>query len=281
MSIDFEIEKIHDSIWVFKKAYPYGKDLIDYYENLPPLDNPEENWQGWYAYGDHRKILTPGPLWNHFPKKESFMNEVFKEIESKEHKTFHMEEVFSLFYETTKIYAESQKISFPNWKWEAFDIASYNPGAGAGPDHGMAFHSDYQHEKHDEPGVKFGFTCLFYLNDNYKGGEIIFKEMSDDLEKVLWRGSYKPSEGDIVIFPSAHPIYHATRKCAENKKYLLRLYWRYEDEGLPSYWEERSKFTDENEWEIYLKDRRKNIGFARGKLINNFDTEINREEYYE
>ena len=281
MNHNFNIEKIHDSIWVFKKAYSYGKDLIDYYENLPPLESKEENWQNWYEYGNHRKILTPGPLWDSFPEKELFTDQIFKEIHSKEHKNSLIKEVLDLFYETTKMYVEEQNIIFPNWKWEAFDIASYNPGAGAGPDHGMAFHSDYQQEKHDEPGVKFGLTCLFYLNDNYGSGEIIFKELSEDLSKVVWRGRYKPSEGDILIFPSAPPIFHATRKCTENKKYLLRLYWRYEDEGLPSYWEERSKFTDENEWEIYLKDRRKSIGFERGRLINNSDTEINREGIYE
>lgn len=277
MNNNFDIQKIHDTIWVFKKAYKYGAEIIDYYENLPPFDKPEENWDGWYAFGDHRRILTPGPLWDSFPDKDSFDKQVFNSIENKAHRNEMVKEVLNLFYETTKMYAEDQNINFPNWKWEAFDIASYNPGAGAGPDHGMAYHTDFQHEKHDEPGVKFGFTCLFYLNDNYGSGEIMFKELSDNLEDVVWRGDYKPSAGDIVIFPSRHPIYHATRKCSDGKKYLLRLYWRYEEDGHPEYWAEKAKYDNEEDWEIYLKEKRKRIGSERGRLINNSDPYINQE----
>lgn len=281
MNHNFNIEKIHDTIWIFKNAYKYGPEIINYYESLPPFgeDHSAENWEGWYAFGDHRKILTPGPMWDTFPDKEVFMSEVFDQIENKAHKNEMVKEVLSLYYDTTKIYLEEQNISLPNWKWEAFDIASYNPGAGAGPDHGMAYHSDFQQEKADEPGVKFAYTCLFYLNDDYAGGEILFKELSDDLKTILWKTSYKPSVGDIVIFPSAHPIYHATRKCDDSKKYLLRLYWRYEDNGLPSYWEEKANFQDENEWEIYLKERRKRIGVERGRLINNSDPDLNGGAY--
>jgi hypothetical protein len=278
MTVNFEVEKIHDSIWVFKKAYKYGKELINYYESLPPFENEAENWEGWYAFGDHRRIFTPGPTWESFPSKESF-DKVFDGIENEAHKNFLIKEVLDLYYYSTKIYAEDQNINLPNWKWEAFDIASYTPGAGAGIDHGMPYHTDFQHERHDEPGVKFGFTCLFYLNDEYSGGEIIFKELSDDLQEVVWRGSYKPSAGDIVIFPAKHPIYHATRKCEDAKKYILRLYWRYEDEGAPSYWEEKAKYEKEDEWELYLKEKRKRVGFERGQLINNSDSELNGGVY--
>jgi len=278
MSMDFEIEKIHDTIWVFKKAYKYGREMIDYYESLPPFDNESENWEGWYAFGDHRKIFTPGPLWNSFPSKDEF-DKVYDGIENEAHKNKFVKEVLDLYYYCTKVYKESLNINLPNWKWEAFDIASYNPGAGAGENHGMAYHTDFQHEKHDEPGVKFGFTCLFYLNDDYGGGEILFKELSDDLEEVIWRGTYKPSAGDIVIFPARHPIYHATRKCSDSKKYLLRLYWRYEDEGADSYWKEKLEYNNDEEWEIYLKERRKKMGVERGRLINNNDSDLNGTAY--
>ncbi len=273
---DFNIEKIHDKIWIFKNAYKYSQDFIDYYESLPPFGEPNDNWEAWYTFGDHRRIITPALSWESFPTQEDFNAKVFKSIEKDQHKNHLVEEALNSFYHVTKKYLEENNISLPNWRWEPFDIASYNPGAGAGIDHGMSFHTDFQYERKDEPGSKFGYTCLFYLNDNYEGGEIMFKELSDDLNEILWKESYKPSAGDIIVFPSGHPIYHATRKCQINKKYLLRFYWRYEFEGSSEYWSERKRFSNEEDWEIYISEKRKQAGIARGISINNNDSDINR-----
>ena len=52
---------------------------------------------------------------------------------------------------------------------------------------GMGLHKD------DKEKDKDNFICMFYLNDNYDGGEIIFPEFNIE---------YKPIAGDILIYQS-------------------------------------------------------------------------------
>lgn len=59
-----------------------------------------------------------------------------------------------------------------------------------------------------------GFTCLFYLNGNYKGGELKFK--NSDLV-------FKPTEGSLLIFPGHEP--HQILLLEEGDRYMISAYF--------------------------------------------------------
>lgn len=78
-------------------------------------------------------------------------------------------------------------------------------------------HTDWHPHRSDWPGPKQIITYTFYLNDNYDGGEIDFIE-----EKENRMVTYKPKKGDVTVFPSGSPFWHAARaaKNGENKLFI-------------------------------------------------------------
>ena len=59
-------------------------------------------------------------------------------------------------------------------------------------------------------------TCALPIY-NYDGGEICFYNKNDS--KIY---QYKPSPGDITVFPSGKPFYHGVNKISKNNRYHLR-----------------------------------------------------------
>jgi hypothetical protein len=92
----------------------------------------------------------------------------------------------------------------------------------------MNYHTDYQVEREGIPEAKFHTTGVFYLNDNYDGGEISFLELNNEQE-IIQKIDYKPEQGDLVIFSSNFPIYHGVKQVLKGEKYIIRTYLRYEE----------------------------------------------------
>jgi hypothetical protein len=150
----------------------------------------------------------------------------------------------------------------PNWCFDSCDIAQYNAKSGISEKRAMAYHTDYEQAKHPEPGNKFAITCLFYLNGDYEGGEIAFRIYNEDQSDVLEYIKYKPSEGDVIVFPSGDPrytgldnFYHGVSIVDSGTKYIIRSYWKYSYDGDIEHIEESLKYSSE-EWERILKSRR-------------------------
>lgn len=59
-------------------------------------------------------------------------------------------------------------------------------------------------------------STVIYLNDNYKGGNIIFKNQGIDI---------KPAAGSLVVFPSTPPYYHESAQITEGTKYMILQFW--------------------------------------------------------
>ena len=60
------------------------------------------------------------------------------------------------------------------------------------------------------------YTGLAYLNDDFKGGELVFP----DLDVVI-----TPKPGLLVAFPSNHKFVHAVRKVLSGKRYSLPVWF--------------------------------------------------------
>jgi predicted 2-oxoglutarate/Fe(II)-dependent dioxygenase YbiX len=85
-------------------------------------------------------------------------------------------------------------------------ISKYSTGKSMGP------HVD-DYGNGDDPNI----SVVLYLNDNYEGGEIYFKEQNIKI---------KPKAGSIVIFPSVEPYYHESLPVISGIKYMCPGFWR-------------------------------------------------------
>jgi hypothetical protein len=90
-------------------------------------------------------------------------------------------------------------------------------------DFGLGFHLDIA-TADPSPGYKHIFTIIFYLNDNYEYGEILFTYNdhfnnesfpSKDM-KIL---KYKPKAGDVIVFPAHFP--HAASAPSGNDRHVF------------------------------------------------------------
>ena len=59
-----------------------------------------------------------------------------------------------------------------------------------------------------------------YLNDDYTGGELNFKDQGIKI---------KPSAGSIAVFPSRSPYFHESLPVLSGEKYMTPGFWENRD----------------------------------------------------
>lgn len=251
---EFDIEVLHPKIMVFKNVFKNSLGMIEHFEK-----EYSDQWTDWYTFGKHVRINNVVDQFDKFPTKKEWEDKIVNPIDDP-----YVKEFQSIFYDITKKYYESVELNLDNWLFDSADIAKYNADSGISEDRAMSYHTDYQQEKSDEPGNKFMTTCVFYLNDDYDEGEICFRIFKEDFSGVETEFEYKPSVGDAVVFPSTHPFYHGVNITRNGSKYILRSYWKTSYEGSPEYFEEKSKYTEE-EWPIKLKEKYQKIWKETGE----------------
>ncbi len=268
------IEKIHN-IWIFKNVLKNSKDIIKYFEK-------NREWQDWYLFGTNASVSEHSCQFLSFPEVEDFKNQISEyhaDRNKSESDIYFENQINDLFYETTKLYIEENNINLDNWIYSGWNIAKYTQQEDNY--YNMSYHTDYQRELEHVPGVKFGITAVFYLNDGYTGGAIKFKIFADkELQNIEKEFSYNPSEGDIIVFPSNHPNYHGVDATTEGNKYIIRTYWRYNYEGSDQWLNMQEKYGKEK-WQE-MEDLRLEITKKRknSRIINQIPTFITFEEYY-
>ena len=67
-----------------------------------------------------------------------------------------------------------------------------------------------------EDGRSPVLSVVLYINDNYDGGELYFKEQDV---------SIKPSAGSLIAFPSVAPYYHQSMTVTKGIKYMSPGFW--------------------------------------------------------
>jgi hypothetical protein len=272
---NFEIEKIHDLVWVFKGAIKNPEDFVNYF-------NENKEWKDWYTFGK----VADGPnldsvIFKEFPTLEEWRKaKNYKETATGEPQYFeaHIED---LFYHATKLYKESNNVSLDNWVEDGWNIAKYITNLEHHKDYAMMHHTDYQREFSYNPGLKFGITAVFYLNEDYDGGEVMFRFLDENDRSVIKKDySYKPSAGDILVFPSGPPHYHGVKAVTSGEKYIIRNYWRYDYSGHPLWLKLEEKYG-EDIWRQLEEQRLKfNRNSDNVEIINNIPFWMEFEEYY-
>jgi len=244
----FDIKKIHNTIWVFKKAIPDPDKIIDFFEK-------NREWHDWYTFGKYAEggIFNPS-YFEKFPNR--------KEWEDK------LEEGFG---------HRNQDRHFENQVNN--NIAKYKTNLDVPL--AMHYHTDYQREFSYQPGDKFGITAVFYLNDNYVGGEVLFRFLDEsDINIIKEDYVYKPEAGDVVVFMSGHPHYHGVNSVTSGEKYIIRTYWKYRYPGHPLWLKLEEKYGKDSWAEIEEERRKFNRIPENMKMVNGIPFWVEFEEYY-
>jgi len=165
------------------------------------------------------------------------------------------------------------------WINSSIDIAKHR--ANTGKEYAIHYHLDSSADLN--PGPKAILTATIYLNDDYEGGEISFLNEFDEI--II---NYKPSAGDLVIFPSSKPFFHAAMPTFGNiNKYFVRhfLTWKYTGSQE---WHDGVKKYGESVWSEIRSQVRKSeqaMGFYTKDVYypdqkNNYDLRYNGMPFF-
>lgn len=213
----FDIYCPYPEIMIFKKGLKNPQKIIDYVDSC-------DGWMDWYTFGKMIDFSKSPGRFEKFPTEDQWFN-LIPSNDDKE-KTECIGMITDNFYYATKTYFEKNNIDISFLSFETFNVAKYLSKGGVSEEYAMNYHTDWQQEKVRFPEYKFHTTCLFYLNDNYEGGEIVFKKLNKSQTEIEYTFEYKPSAGDIVVFPSTPPFYHGVKATTNGEKYLIRTYWK-------------------------------------------------------
>lgn len=232
--MDFDLEFLDSRIIVFKRAFKNSLLMKKFYE---------ENFifEKWMEAGEQIPVINMSVMFDVFPDKVSWNNETLSKCTNE-----YCQESLSLCRDVTEKYLELVDFKFDQWGMETPVISKYEPSDQKDV-HALGFHTDFQKELKDAPGLKYSISTTFYLNDNYNGGEIIFDiKGKDSLIK------YKPKSGDIVVFPSEY--LHAANSVQGGEKTIIRYNWRYNFPGTEE-WLANQKFYGEDQWSVMEEER--------------------------
>jgi hypothetical protein len=213
------------------EVYNFSEEVKVFKDLLSKMD--ESSWGKWGPFGNYAKLETEafhGNPKNLYSKGLS-LDQINKEFTDRYTELF---KKASLDY--INKYKIDKELSYIN-----NSLCKYNPKKVKSTNLIMGFHTDFKQEQKDSPGIKHFLTVNFYLNDNYKGGDILF--LTDNTDNYI---RYKPVEGDMIIFPSTPPYYHAVRTLDEGQKYFVRSFWYLNHEGSKSWHAERLNYSDED-----------------------------------
>ena len=226
------ITKIHPLVWVFHELVKNPQEIIDFYEN-------NNQWDDWWTRGQYTMISEIEPReYKNFPTQEEFNKNIYENGLDTDKKIM-QKRITDAIHTATEMFFKENHPDIEGLYFLSFDIAKYYSGGH------MNYHTDFIQERSSMPGFKFHTTALLYPNENYKGGEISFLEL-DDQNNILWYKDYKPKAGDVVVFSTRPPIYHGVLPNSEEEKYIIRTYWRTNEEptkewlkGVEEYGEEK------------------------------------------
>ena len=228
--MSFNVTTLHPGIDVYHNVLD---EYPDFFNKV--LDVQEDLWRPWGGFGKYTTLTTQ----SYSGDPHEFTTET-KELDS--NKSYISIAFSKIFKDITSDYINKNNVELPNWHSSEPQLCKYFPKEVRYTGLILPFHTDYQQERSRMPGIKHGITANLYINDGYSGGEILYQIEPND--NII---SYQPKAGDMIVFPSKAPYYHAVKNVIEGDKYLIRSFWHYRYEGDPDYLVEKEKW-DPEEW---------------------------------
>lgn len=196
---DFELAQ-YGKIHYYKNVINDPYKLIDLIESTDSYLNENTSitkWKKWsasndeYIFGEQKWVLDS--INNETDDLLLFINKEIKDTINK----------------YSSKYAEEHKIELGYLT--PLSISKYYMGKR------MGLHVDsYDNDSDGQDKISPTISVVVYLNDDYEGGELFFKN-----QKV----NIKPSAGSIVIFPSNMPYLHESKVITKGIKYMSPGFW--------------------------------------------------------
>jgi hypothetical protein len=245
--------ELYKNVIVYRGLLTSPDKTIDFFEK-------NNKWRKWFTFGKISDVNVQSFKFDNFPTDSEW--DIFSKKNINDFHIFPNDrlpesydlEIIDVFYKATKDYIKTYDISLPNWKFNTPSTCMYKTKGGASDEIAMHYHTDYQQEKAAAPGDKFGITCTMYLNDNYEGGEIVFRAYDKDNPEEFTEISHKPIAGDVLVFPSGDPYYHAVKLVTSGEKYFIRSFWQYEFPGTDEWLANQQEYGAET-WAEMEKER--------------------------
>ena len=253
--MEFNKEMIYPKVMVYHDMLPKDNDFIELLKESEHVVGGKyyfEPWEEWQGYGTWMKgqhligfehFKEPSDEFMHIPhakKQYDFiktMSEVFLSVTRDYVKDWDMCD-----WAEPITHLDLEK---PDWCPGGIVVLKYETTKPEKifNDLIMQFHTDTHEFNKDSPGLKFGITCTIYINDDYGDGELEFLD-----ESTLTMVKYKPKAGDVTVFPSGEPYFHAVHKISSGEKYFIRNFWFWNHPGSKE-WLENEKKYGKDEWE--------------------------------
>jgi len=194
--IMFDLKELAPDIWYWDNAISYPNELVSFIEALDKNYKSHKAismWEKWTASNDDNIIYGFTKIAS---KQESG-------DENTDQRTLYiyntLEMAFGMCYER---YMDSHRINKSDYRLELSRIPIKKWQVGAS----MGSHADgYDGDKN----LSFSLVC--YLNDDYKGGEIVFPNHNITV---------KPKAGSLIMFPSQEPFVHRVNPVLSGERYM-------------------------------------------------------------
>lgn len=251
-------------IVVYKNLLKNSDNLISIIEQKDKANSIWPDWKPWYEQGENINQLF---FRDDFMSEDSFEKKILKDIV----------DIYDFIQKDyLKDYANEKGIwpaYITQWKkveekLDPIHINIYKYVAEKFDEDGknglmLEYHVDEMPDAHDAPWHQV-VTITFYLNDNYEGGEICFYS---EAENKAYR--YKPKKGDVTVFPSGAPFYHAVNHFSGNDRYFMRIFIPYSTDGDKE-WIEKNIFYNSN----FMQEQEDKIN----KFVSNYTHAITLQE---
>lgn len=188
-------EILSDGIYYYKNLIPNPSEFVKKIEQLDlKLENNTtlSNWKPWVS------STRPDDIFGEF-KTGSYRNGVGA---TQDPESFL---IISTIHDAIQMCIYDYSESFNKdlgFLPDEITIRKYHPGGQMGP------HIDCEE---DDDEARLTASIVLYLNDDFEGGEVIFRHHNVRI---------KPEPGSLLMFPSVKPYYHESTPIVSGFKYM-------------------------------------------------------------
>ena len=228
-------------IVIYQNIFTKSKEFIDFFEN----DMKKNNWLDWYNNGYRKQ-----GFFDYNNNNDSIEFNCLKEL--RDNVIYIKEDYFNQFSKDNGNW-DSYVKNWDNLQIEnVTEYFKYDVDKLEGRDINnllMEYHVDEYLLDHNSKFPRHVITINLYLNDDYEGGEVcVYDSVSNKSYK------YKPQQGDIIVFPSADPFYHAVMGFKGNHRYYVRTFIDHpvdgSNEGFEDFMEKSNEYIDKKLQEL-------------------------------
>ena len=239
---EYEYEEIFPKVLIYKNIFSSPEKITKILKESSL--EPEESFyfKDWSQWGGFDSSVIFGKyvlmIGKDFNNKKHLLSGEEKDLylkKAREEFSIIIEVVKGFFAATNHFMKKYDIKKGESWTHTPPSFCRYMPNNDLDNELFMQFHTDYIIDRASEPGDKFAITTTMYFNDDYDGGEIVFKIKNKKF-------AYKPKAGDLLVFPSGHPsvlmqgedpIMHAVNPIGMNgpDRYIVRMFHQIRSEG--------------------------------------------------